>query len=90
MCTDYPTCSAGTPIAVSYQKYALATLTAYSSGVALSTTPTEAELNVPKATTGTPTTMDTWWGIYIPAGTQTGEYSGENTITAVKGETANW
>jgi hypothetical protein len=27
MCTDYPTCSAGTPIAVSYQKYALASLT---------------------------------------------------------------
>jgi len=90
MCVDYPTCSGGTPIAVTYQHYALASLTAYASGVALSTTPTETELNVPKPITQTPTTKDTWWGILIPSGTNPGEYNGANTVTAVKGEIANW
>ena len=90
MCVDYPTCSGGTPIGVSYQKYALASLTAYSSGTVLSTSATEVELNVAKATSGSPTTKDTWWGILIPSGTEAGAYSGANTITAVKGEIVNW
>ena len=38
----------------------------------------------------TPVTKNSWWGILIPIGTQPGTYSGVNTITAVKGETANW
>ena len=90
MCTDYPACSGGTPIGVAYQKYSLASSTAYTSATALSTTPSEVELNVPKPISTTPVTKNTWWGILIPTGTQPGTYSGVNTITAVKGETANW
>ena len=90
MCIDYPTCSGGTPIGVAYQKYALASLTSYASGAALSVTATEVELNVAKATSGSPTTKNTWWGMQIPTGTDAGSYSGANTITAVKGETAGW
>lgn len=90
MCTDYPACSGGTPIGVAYQKYSLASSTAYASATALSTTPAEVELNVPKPISATPVTKNTWWGILIPTGTQPGTYSGVNTITAVKGETANW
>lgn len=89
MCTNYPTCSAGT-IGVSYQKYALAASTAYASATALSGTPAEAELNVAKAITGSPTTKNLWWGILIPTGTTPGAYSGSNTIGAVKGETVSW
>ena len=90
MCTDYPACSGGTPIGVAYQKYSLASSTAYASATALSTTPAEVELNVPKPISATAVTKNTWWGILIPTGTQPGTYSGVNTITAVKGETANW
>ena len=90
MCTDYPTCAVGTPIAVSYQKYALTSLTSYPSATVLSTAPTEVELNVLKPTTGSPTTKNTWWGILIPSGTISGAYSGANTVTAVKGESADW
>ena len=86
MCTDYPTCSGGT-IGVSYIKYALAATTAYASGTALSATPTEAELNAPKPTTGSPTTKTVWWGIQIPTGTTPGSYTGANTVSAYKGET---
>lgn len=89
MCSDYPTCSAGV-IGVAYQKYSLASLTAYASGSVLSTSATEVELNLAKATSGSPTTKNTWWGILIPSGTVPGSYSGLNTIGAVKGETANW
>jgi hypothetical protein len=90
MCTDYPTCSVGTPIGVAYQKYALVASTAYSSGTALSTSAVETELNVPKAESGSPTGGTTYWGIYIPTGTLAGVYSGANVLTAVKGEIANW
>ncbi len=78
-------------IPVAQQKYALATSTAYASGTSLSTTPTEAELNCKKTTSAaSPETASTWWGIEIPAGTVPGSYSGTNTVTAVKGEVANW
>lgn len=89
MCTDYPTCSGGT-IGVSYIKYALAATTAYASATALSISPTEAELNAPKATNGSPTTKDIWWGIQIPTGTTPGSYTGANTVSAYKGETGGW
>lgn len=89
MCTDFPTCAGGT-ILVGYQKYALAVTTAYASGVALTTTETEVELNLEKVRTSTPPTKNTWWGILIPTGTSPGSYSGQNTIGAVKGEIANW
>lgn len=78
-------------IAVNYQKYALAVSTAYSSGVSLSGTPTESELNCLKTTiTGTPETKNTWWGIEIPSGISPGTYSGSNTVTAFMGEIVNW
>lgn len=89
MCTDYPTCSGGS-ITVSYIKYALAGSTAYASGTSLSGSATEAELNAPKPTSGSPTTKDLYWGIEIPSGTTPGSYTGANTVTAVKGETAGW
>jgi len=96
MCTDYnadtnPNCTnvGGTKIPVANQKYALSGL-AYASATALSTTATEVELNIPKVTSSTPTTGTTYWGISIPAGTLPGTYNGANTITAVKGEIANW
>lgn len=83
--------SGGDSIGVAFQKYALATSTAYASGTSLSTTPTEVELNCLKTTSnGAPATKDTWWGLEIPAATPAGSYSGTNTIVAVKGETANW
>lgn len=90
MCTNYPTCSGGTPITVGYQHFALVASTAYASGTPLTGSATEYELNVPKVRGGTVTTKDVWWGIEIPAGTAIGTYSGANTISAVKGETTNW
>ena len=64
--------------------------TAYSSATALTTSAVEVELNLAKPTSTTAVTKNTWWGIEIPSGTLPGEYTGENTITAIKGETANW
>ena len=89
MCTDYPTCSGGTPIPVANQKYALSATT-YALATALSTSAVEVELNIAKVTSATPTTGTTYWGISIPSGTVAGTYNGANTITAVKGEIANW
>lgn len=83
--------SGGDSIAVSYQKYALATSTAYASGTSLSGTATEVELNCLKTTSvGSPATKNTWWGLEIPAATPAGSYTGTNTIVAVKGEVVNW
>jgi hypothetical protein len=90
MCTDYPTC-AGDTIVVGQQEYALASSTAYGAGTSLTGTPAEAELNCPKTiSTGSPETADTWWGLEVPLGTAAGSYTGQNTIVAVKGETAGW
>lgn len=89
MCTDYPTCSGGTPIPVANQKYALSATT-YALATALSTSAVEVELNIAKVTSATTTTGTTYWGISIPSGTVAGTYNGANTITAVKGEIANW
>ncbi len=78
-------------IAVAKQKHALAASTAYASGVALSTTPTEYELNCFKTTVSvSPQTKNTWWGIEIPAGIPPGAYTGTNTVMAVLGEIGNW
>lgn len=77
-------------ITVDNQKYALASSTAYASGVSLSSSPLEVELNVLKTTSLTPATKNTWWGLFIPPGTSAGSYSGTNTIVAVKGEIASW
>ncbi len=90
MCTDYPTCSGGTPITAGYQHYALAGSTAYASGTALTASAFEIELNVPKIRGGSVTTKNTWWGIEVPAGIDQGEYTGANTTTAVKSEVLDW
>jgi hypothetical protein len=89
MCTDFPACS-GNTIDIGYQKYALSSSTPYTSATALTTTPTEAETNVPKPTTGTPTSTNIWWGMYVPIATLPGSYDGNITVTGLKGETVDW
>jgi hypothetical protein len=75
--------SGGNSISVSQEHYATSTV-AYSSGIALTTTPTLLEL-----TTGKPTAhpsnqaQNIYWGIQIPAGTPVGTYTGQVTATAV-------
>ena len=90
MCTDYPTCSGGTPIGVAYQKYALLVSTSYASGTELTTSAVPVSINIPKPTTGTPTSGTTYWGILIPSGTEAGAYSGQNVITTTKSDPLNW
>ncbi len=97
MCTTY---SGATPCAPSdtstipedQQRFATSQV-AYLSGTQLSsTTPQEVEINVPKTTaTSTYATSNAYWGIRIPATiTLAGDYTGENTFTALVGESAQW
>jgi hypothetical protein len=90
MCTNYSTCTGGTPIPISHQKYSLSSSTAYSSGTILTTTAVESEINIGKQTTSTAPTKQTWWGIYIPSATLPGVYNGLNVIKYVIGETSGW
>ncbi|MBP6890954.1 hypothetical protein KBC01_01245 [Candidatus Parcubacteria bacterium] len=82
--------SGANSIATSSQKYATSAV-AYSAATALQADATELELNLAK-TTSTATLSDkkVYWGLQIPNGTQPGSYSGTNSFTAVKGETADW
>jgi hypothetical protein len=78
-------------IGVGNQKHSFSTPTSYASGTALTGSATEYEINVLKTTTtGTPQTKNSYWGLLIPGGTIPGVYTGNNTITAVKGESAQW
>ncbi len=81
----------GDPIPIGNQRYASgSSAPTWAEGTALLVTPGEEfELNVAK-TTGTTSYGKLWWGIDIPVGQTTGEYSGTNTIEAVKAEVANW
>ncbi|MBN2015205.1 hypothetical protein JW766_00015 [Candidatus Dojkabacteria bacterium] len=85
-----PSCT-GDSIVVGQQHYALAPSTAYGSGVALTGSDVEAELNCPKTTYANPTTTvgqaSLYWGIFVPVGKLAGIYKGMNYVTAVKGET---
>ena len=90
MCTNYSTCTGGTPIPIYYQKYSLSSKKAYSSGTILTTTAVESEINIGKQTTSTAPTKQTWWGIYIPSATLPGVYNGLNVIEYVIGETSEW
>lgn len=90
MCTNYSTCTGGTPIPISHQKYSLSSSTAYSAGTILTTTAVESEINIGKQTTSTAPTKQTWWGIYIPTGTLPGTYNGLNVIEYSLGETSDW
>jgi hypothetical protein len=77
-------------ITVGNQRYALAAATAYGSGITLSISATETELNCKKTTSDVGETKPTYWGISIPVGTAAGTYGGTNTVIAVKGEFAAW
>ncbi len=90
MCVDYPTCSGGTPIGVAYQKYALLSSTSYATGTELTDSAVPVSINIPKPTTGSPTSGSTWWGILIPTGTEAGAYSGQNVITTYKSDPLDW
>lgn len=87
MCKDdYPTCVTGsTPMTPAQQEYSLAPF-AYTAGTDLvaTTSPTTVQTILPKNySTTTPITDDISWGIGIPVGTETGDYTGQNTFTAV-------
>lgn len=90
MCTDYPTCTAGTPIAPENQRYASAASTAYSLGTAITTTPTLTNIYVQKPTTTTPTSSTLWLGNNVPAGINSGAYQGKMTITCGRSNPTNW
>jgi hypothetical protein len=97
MCINYATglpCpnSATSTIAENYQVFATSSRP-YAQGVALSsTTQQELEVNVPKSTaTSTQATGNTVWGILVPGTLQlAGNYKGENTFTAIVGESQFW
>ncbi len=57
-----------------------------------STTPRFVPIVVPKTTaTASPQTKDTYWGIHVPIViTQSGNYKGQNTITAITSNSAYW
>jgi len=80
-------------IPVGEQVFATSSVT-YAVGTALtaSSSPTELEIDVPKTTsTSSPVALNTFWGIRIPpAITLAGDYQGQNTITAIKGEAQAW
>ncbi len=83
--------SGGDSIAVGQQKYNLTAAQGWTAGTALSTTPTEVELNVTKPKTGSLTpTKSTYWVLRVPASQKSGTYSGTNTITGLTGESASW
>ncbi len=68
-------------------------LTASTSGNQMSsTTDTEVEINNAKSTaTSSPATSTTYWGIRIPGTISiSGDYTGENTIIAIVGESSDW
>jgi len=97
MCTTYTGAtpcanSATSTIPDSEQVFATGTV-AYAAGTALSsTTAQEIEINVPKSTaTSSQATNDAFWGIAVPASiTFSGDYTGENTFTALVGESSAW
>lgn len=97
MCTTYTgttPCpdSATSTIPANQQVVATGTV-AYALGTPISTsTPFEVEINVPKSTsTSTSATANAYWGIKVPATiTFSGDYTGENTFTAIVGESTFW
>lgn len=89
MCTDFPTCAGGT-IAIGYQKYALSASTSYDSSTSLTTSDVPVYTNVPKPTSGTPTTKNIWWGMLVPEGTSAGTYDGNINIVGFKSDPLNW
>ena len=76
-------CVTGT-IPVANQEYSASTFT-YGSGTDLSGTPTTLNLDLPKPTSTTPVTADSYWGIGIPGTGVGGNCTGSNTFTAIAG-----
>lgn len=71
-------------ISASQQKYGTSSVTYASLSYSLSTSPTQRDLNLVKATTSTtPSATSTYWGLAIPAGQAAASYTGTNTFTAV-------
>ena len=77
-------CTIGT-IPIANQKYAAATFTYSSEGVALSTVDTTLNLDLPKPTSTTPVNDNSYWGILIPSTGVEGSCTGANIFTAVAG-----
>lgn len=90
LCTNYPFCTGGTPIAVTNQRYSLSSSTPYFSGTELTTSAVSLPTHLPKQRTSTKTTKDTMWGISIPTGIISGNYNGEVFLVPVKSATTYW
>jgi len=89
MCTDFPTCS-GSTIGIANQRYATASLTAFSSGTVLTTSPVSVTMNILKPINATPASKNLWWGIYVPTDADAGTYYGNITVTGIKSNISNW
>lgn len=76
MCTNYPTCTGGTPIAAGNQKYSLISGTTWAAGTAVTTSDYLLPLHIPKQTTSSPNVEESYWGIQIPSNILPGVYSG--------------
>jgi hypothetical protein len=88
MCTDFPTCSGGTPITFGNQEASTSPFTWGTGGTdcTATTSPTTyvTALAKPTATTSA-VTDDISWGIGVPGGSAAGSYTGEDTFDAVSG-----
>ena len=99
-CTAADSCdaggvNAGTKIPVLNQKYAsssVAYASAFAYALTASTSPGLLGIHVLKTiATNTIQTKNTFWGISIPGTiTLAGNYSGQNTITALVSSSTNW
>lgn len=77
-------CTGAGTIPVANQEYSVMTFT-YGSGTDLSSTPTILNLTLPKPTSATPVTDDSFWGIGIPGTGVGGNCTGSNIFTAIAG-----
>ncbi|MBN2015641.1 LamG domain-containing protein, partial [Candidatus Dojkabacteria bacterium] len=79
---NFYSCSVGS-IGVANQEYYLSGFT-YGSGTDLSGTPTSVNISIGKPTSSPSTMFEyTYWGIGIPAATESGDYKGANYFTAI-------
>lgn len=76
MCTNYPTCTGGTPIPIGQQKYSLISGTTWAAGTAVTTSDYLLPLHILKQTTSSPNVEESYWGIAIPSNILPGVYSG--------------
>jgi hypothetical protein len=88
MCTDYPTCSGGTPITEGNQEASTSPFTWGVGGTdcTATTAPTTYVTALPKPTaTTSAVTDDVSWGIGVPGGSNPGSYTGQDTFDAQSG-----